>query len=282
MEITYRNFVDVCPSAASPSEQLYEKIAPFVSAVWQSVNHEYFSRELSEAVAVWEYDPSANPSNDIERVIRAAVHLVCLVAYWRAVPSLDLILTSTGFGIVSNQNTAPASRERVNALREALDLSAASAHDALVDVLRTYPGWAQSYQAARQISCFCWRLSLMCADQDGGKPKYSDLVAKRIRAEAYDVELYPLLSPEFCAELLQTARTPCEDPINGKVLEIVGNLALYKLIKMPEHRLTDYLLAYLDAHIEHFPTYRNSSAYKANHFEPYKNQEDDPCYFFGG
>ena len=42
--------------------------------------------------------------------------IVVADALLRAVPSLDLVLTPNGFGIVSNQNIAPASKDRVDRL----------------------------------------------------------------------------------------------------------------------------------------------------------------------
>lgn len=45
---------------------------------------------------------------------------VILGSFERGIPSLDLVLTQTGFGIVSNNTLSPASRERVDALRSSL------------------------------------------------------------------------------------------------------------------------------------------------------------------
>lgn len=42
--------------------------------------------------------------------------LIASEALRRAIPSLDLVLTPNGFGVVSNQNIAPASKERVDRL----------------------------------------------------------------------------------------------------------------------------------------------------------------------
>jgi len=47
-------------------------------------------------------------------------HIVALHAFYAAVPSLDLVLTSNGFGIVNNNNIVPASAERVKSLREGM------------------------------------------------------------------------------------------------------------------------------------------------------------------
>ena len=48
------------------------------------------------------------------RIITAK--LIASEALRRAIPSLDLVLTPNGFGVVSNQNVAPASKERVDRL----------------------------------------------------------------------------------------------------------------------------------------------------------------------
>ena len=48
------------------------------------------------------------------RIITAK--LIASEALRRAIPSLDLVLTPNGFGVVSNQNIAPASKERVDRL----------------------------------------------------------------------------------------------------------------------------------------------------------------------
>ena len=59
----------------------------------------------------------------------------------RAVPSLDLVLTPNGFGIVSNQNVAPASRERVSRLIASLETSRDNAIEQLVTYLFRWAEW---------------------------------------------------------------------------------------------------------------------------------------------
>lgn len=49
--------------------------------------------------------------------------IVCYDAFMRAIPSLDLILTPNGFGIVNNSNVVPASRERVERLIASMEAS---------------------------------------------------------------------------------------------------------------------------------------------------------------
>ena len=49
-----------------------------------------------------------------------ACAIIAAEAFRTAIPSLDVILTENGFGIVSNQTVVPASRDRINALIESL------------------------------------------------------------------------------------------------------------------------------------------------------------------
>ena len=75
----------------------------------------------------------------------AAKVIVC-EAFKNAVPSLDLILTPNGFGIVSNSNVAPASKERVNRLIDSLEAERDNAIRLLLSSLPGEPSWMTSTQ----------------------------------------------------------------------------------------------------------------------------------------
>ena len=68
-------------------------------------------------------------------------------AFVRAIPSLDLVLTPNGFGIVSNQNVAPASSERVERLSQSLITNRDLAIDALIQLLLQNADWRATTQA---------------------------------------------------------------------------------------------------------------------------------------
>ena len=65
-------------------------------------------------------------------------------ALLRAVPQLDLVLTPNGFGIVSNQNVVPASKDRVDRLMANLELVRDRALQELLPMLPSIPDWAQA------------------------------------------------------------------------------------------------------------------------------------------
>ena len=81
---------------------LFEILYPFLDTAEQWAIDTFISEEVFPQLTESEVAPLTK--------------LVAYHAYMSAVPSLDLVLTSNGFGIVSNQNVVPASRERVDAL----------------------------------------------------------------------------------------------------------------------------------------------------------------------
>ena len=59
------------------------------------------------------------PEGNVLRRMMAII--VCNHAFMQDIPSLDLVLTPNGFGIVSNANIAPASKDRVERLIASLE-----------------------------------------------------------------------------------------------------------------------------------------------------------------
>ena len=94
------NVVTSCEGESS----LFEKLAPMlkVAELW-------FSRKVCSIPAL--------VTDDAKHLARS---IVACEAFRMAVPSLNVILTANGFGIVSNNTTAPASKERTESLVEAL------------------------------------------------------------------------------------------------------------------------------------------------------------------
>ena len=78
------------------------------------------------------------------RIITAAEAML------HAVPQLDLILTPNGFGIVSNQNVIPASKERIERLLLSLEKQR---DDALAVILTLLPN-AHHWTASEQFNYF--------------------------------------------------------------------------------------------------------------------------------
>ena len=65
-------------------------------------------------------------------------------AVLHAIPQLDLVLTPNGFGIVSNSNVAPASKERVERLLAALEKMRDDTLQVLLPMLTAEAAWADT------------------------------------------------------------------------------------------------------------------------------------------
>lgn len=104
-----------------------EELLRYIPNVLSSVDGEATLMEkmvpdimLSESWIMDNLIPAAQIGSLTEDLLATACKAVAACALYLAVPELDVVLTPNGFGIVSNQNVAPASKERVERLRTAL------------------------------------------------------------------------------------------------------------------------------------------------------------------
>lgn len=71
-------------------------------------------------------------------------NIIVCHALMNAIPSLDLVLTPNGFGVVSNQNVAPASKDRVARLIDSLEKNRDNCIAHLLKFLPSYDCWHNS------------------------------------------------------------------------------------------------------------------------------------------
>jgi len=83
-----------------------------------------------------------------------ALKIVILRAFADAAPSLDLIITPSGMGVVNTESVAPASKERVDRLIASLNDMVDSNISLLIDICRTYPQWRASDRGRFYCQCF--------------------------------------------------------------------------------------------------------------------------------
>ena len=116
---------------------LFDKIAPHleVAEAWLTTTF------LSEAVLTELLSVSENANNKLLHYARMAVVAEAML---HAVPQLDLVLTPNGFGVVSNTNIAPASKERVERLLLSLERMRDDTTSVLLPLLTQETAWATS------------------------------------------------------------------------------------------------------------------------------------------
>ena len=119
---------------------LFDKLAPFLESAEDWAKQNFVPEEIFDEIAGTE-SLGLN-----ERLKFPLERMVACHAYMTAIPSLDLVLTPNGFGIVSNQNVAPASRERVEHLITSLESQRDSAIEQLLLRLASRDDWQESEQ----------------------------------------------------------------------------------------------------------------------------------------
>lgn len=270
MDISRENFEFFCPSAIMPDDEVFNRVRAYL--------------EAGKRLACGIVGPLCESLDADTALEKCCVAVACLEALYEAIPHLDLVLTPNGFGVVSNQNVAPASRDRVSALRLAVRDSRDDAIDTLLDALRRREAWRTSGEAALFfLASLVWdahrQLPLMGVT-DAHRTKLMEM-RPRIAAAEEVLQHYisNALHDELCAAQLACAETADQTEVIRRSLVFMGaqvagdnTMARFHMSKLVE---------YLEQHLTDFPTYEASTAHQANTFTPYENKKDDTTYFFG-
>lgn len=228
--------------------------------------------------------PVETKSEDLsEELLTEVKRYICFKAFYNAIPLLDLVLTPTGFGVVSNQNLAPASRDRVESLRRLVGNCRDESIDRVLEMLPLLKDWGDTIVARFRIGSLFYTAHQL--RDYAGKPEAlrSDLhqLGPTI-AEAEEI-IQSHISKELFKSLLEKIRknTLADD-------EIIVLHALRRAVgffindKLPAFRREiDDVVNVLEDNPVKFPIYKDSTAYKVKHFEHYQNDKDDTAYFFG-
>lgn len=144
-------------------------------------------------------------------------------ALYKAVPSLDLVLTPNGFGVISTSNVAPASKERVERLRQTL-LSSRDAQISLVlDALLRDQSWRESQQGIKFTSS-------MFMHPEDVEPNCGFDKFLKFRSDALLVEAelaVKAVSPELMAALRSVRRisaTLPQDMLSARIMNLVRSI----------------------------------------------------------
>ncbi len=208
--------------------------------------------------------------------------LVVADALRRAIPSLDIVLTPNGFGVVNTSNLAPASKPRVDRLVGSM---LAHRDDCIAALLPELPG-ASKWLSSPQANFFGATLfpSLEIVEAVGSAnstkwDKYLELRSQVIDLEASLAEEW--LSHELMTELrsknLRKALSQREKfVVAGATAQIITYL---KGGSFSTRRLAD-IVNYIRQNPDDFPAWHNSAT--AELFSPpvFHNKKNSPGYFF--
>lgn len=212
-----------------------------------------------------------SPTESRELLIKCT-KVIAYRAYWTVIPQLDLVNTANGFAVVNSQNLAPASRDRVNSLRESIRDSWVAAENDLYEFLEDkYPAqWVESAASTVIPNSLLPTLRLFNRSGTfaGGYSEWRESRMKhRLTLANY---ISPVLSMELTNRLIKVGdkmilddvRTAFAAYFNGDVASGDSLLA--------------YVRDYVRLHLDNYPEYRDSTQNQT-----YKRPENTDGIFIG-
>lgn len=232
------------------------------------------------------FEPSLLAMGENEPVRLTATCVVAHEAMLRAVPSLDLVLTPNGFGIVSNQNVAPASRERVSRLIASLETSRDNAIEQLITYLFRETEWYDSLTRHWFTATLFPNLDLanLCGFTEHRWANYLGLRSNAITIETEIANDY--VSPEqlavfrnevFCMDFEFTLQTSQHNSVLQQLRSII--VRMLRGEPTPIQSLRD-IVDFMRKNEEQFAEFRHSDTYRL--YEPpiFENKKKSHGYFF--
>lgn len=210
---------------------------------------------------------------------------VCTTAFLNRLRHFDLVLTDAGFGVVSNDHTAPASRERVNALEAQLKRKREESYCNILRQLTRVPDWGRYPMVRRFFPTLLWDIyeaEEMTGNKDLSAEDWGKLKSKLFDA-AFKIEGFT--GHKFTDELILATINNKVSPVQAEAIAKVKN-TMVMIVNHPEekpviHEAIRRLLEWLESVSKFFHSYTSSKEYAARHAETYENKQESPVFFFG-
>lgn len=254
---------------------LYDKVHPWLVIAEQWVSDRFTGAAVLDAIAA---DPDTT-------IWSQTANLLMSEAMRQAIPSLDVVLTPNGFGIVSNQNVAPASKERVERLIESMTAGRDLNIDYLLDSLSEREDWQQT----KQRDWFCQTLLQSPRDAELGVygpewtgNRWEAFLELRERARNIEAAIAERWVSEALMERLRQAIiTPGSSGKDTALALRLRDCVFAELKGEPRRcRVLDSVVNYVRQHPEEYPEWAASDT--ARLFDPpvFRNDKNAKGYFF--
>ena len=274
LEITKSDFEKAVPAAREPKGKIFEVME-------DAINYEVVK---IESQVLGDVGAQAVEAGTDDALVQTVKRLACVRAFMNEMRGLDLVLTATGFGVVSTQDTAPASKMRVDSLDGQLRRQERLLLGTLLDRLFRVSGWNQQPQRQWNVQTVFFSLNNleMWAGINHPKPEDWDMNIPSILAA--DAFLRKHIGNAYMDELI-ASMTSYSLSDNDALIVIFCQQFIGAWIAQ-NHRLKEEiymrLINRLEADLSLYPTYADSEAYRLNHFTPYENHAEDSAFHFVG
>lgn len=252
------------------------RLDDFLNTAQQMVTYRILGTEIESALET----PIGQNDTDTHPVLRSLVkRAICQTAFLDAIPILDLQLSEAGFVVQSNQAVSPASKERVEKLKEGTAQRKSQALDILTRfMLDNSRADDSAYHNWRGTEQFEYLSSGMIFSVDEYKRNFATVKSFQEVVMTWDgyYKMIPkmktvihgivaeFISDEYVKELLEKKRdNETMVPIEREVLEYVclatvaGSIDNEQLAKSMAIRARNIM----ENHIDSFATFRNSPVF---------------------
>lgn len=281
-----KEFEKFVPSLRDGGEEIYKGIKPYLQPAYWRLKNELKVELMNNRCAPY---------------FRRAVYAT---AAYNALPTLDLVATPNGFGVVSNNNIAPASKERVAAFRESMRRYKSDCKDQCLEryYLEVLEGETDQTRCAEDGSLEYIKIpgdtilrrgviySATVARENGitmpdGQPVYEEEMRRlEYKLAAADTRIRKLISgKQFDYEM-------GADRFGDKLDLMLRRLAAMYVMQADRCTIKDYeneILDFMEEPDNGMPAakryqYYHASAQRELRQNPvrYENRKEDPTYFF--
>ena len=272
--ITKADFEKAVPSAREPSGSIFEVME-------DAINNEVAN---IESQVLGDVGAQAVEAGTDTVLVQTVKRLACVRAFMSEMRSLDLVLTTTGFGVVSTNDTAPASKMRVDALDGQLRRQDRLLLGTLLDRLFRVSRW--NLQPQRQWTVQTLFFCIQQLEQFAGinHPKPEDWDTNYPTVMAADAYLRKHLGNAYMDELLAqlTSHSLTSQNIHIVILcqQYIGACIAQNTRLKEEVYMR--MINRMEADLSQYSTYANGEGYRLNHFKPYENHAEDSAFHFVG
>ena len=248
---------------------LYETLYPFLETAEDWAINTFVSEEVFPQLTEAEVAPLTK--------------LVAYHAYMSAIPTLDLVLTPNGFGIVSNTNVIPASKERVERLLASLESERDRNIEQLILRLSSRAEWRQTQQGKYFSSTLfpflgmCRRLAIREHIWDSYQKLHNSLIKiENVLAETYFSQEQMTVFRNLVITQSRSAK-----PLEEQVIRTLQSLEMMLVSDMQVHPQSFYdLVNTIREHEEVFHAWHSSPVAALYTPKVFENKKKSSAYWF--
>lgn len=275
-------FAAVIPTAVSI--QSFDDLKTYVKSgeTWLKAN--VIGSELYDHICA-SLDTSSSSSSDYdEYLVELCRNVICNHAYWDAIPFLDLVHSSAGFGVIQNNNLVPASKDRVAALRAHSLERRDNEAETLIAYLESHTAYYQYWKSSSAFSVLSDSIITTAtelaiyAEWFGSRKDFLKLRPKIVQLTIS--LLYPVFSKAYITELIDMQRDD-DISVDDSVVLIMLKQAIGSAIignMEATRRSIEDAINFVENNKESFPTIVESREYLARSAENFGNTAENTIY----